>query len=247
LTFFFKGIKYKEKGIIMINTYFKILIIALVSSFIMASGSFNLSIPQKITIKEYTPPGYEPPYVYNGDTCADDGALLQATVDTLNNWSGLSDTTTTWCNVTTLNLAGDSLTYIPESIGGLTNLTSLYLYENNITEVPNSITNLTNLRVLHLAINDIASIPNDIGNLVDLQQLAIFYNDITSLPESIGDLTSVRGVYAYNNALDVNGIPDSIHNMSSLEKLYIYNNPGSDFPDIDCTVFANMILANCQK
>ncbi|MBP5093899.1 MAG: leucine-rich repeat domain-containing protein, partial [Abditibacteriota bacterium] len=56
--------------------------------------------------------------------------------------------------VGTLDLRGNNLTSLPESIGNLTNLEFLFLDYNKLTSLPSSIGNLTNLRSLYLGGNN---------------------------------------------------------------------------------------------
>ncbi|NEN91108.1 MAG: hypothetical protein F6K48_20255, partial [Okeania sp. SIO3H1] len=52
-----------------------------------------------------------------------------------------------------LDLSGNTLTTLPESITKLTNLTTLDLSDNKLIELPESISQLTNLTTLDLSDN----------------------------------------------------------------------------------------------
>lgn len=98
----------------------KIISIILLSTISIGSfseGVFNMQIPQPDYISnDWDGDGSSivAPYVYTGETCEDDGMLLQETVNELNLWSGLSNSSVDWCNLTYLNLPSKMLTFITE-------------------------------------------------------------------------------------------------------------------------------------
>jgi Leucine-rich repeat (LRR) protein len=201
-----------------------------------------------------------PPYVYKGDTCKDDSLLLQETVDELNVWSGLSNSSAEWCSLTYLNLPSKMLTSIPESVGGLSSiyainlpnnqitdvpesigelpLTILYLQGNQITEIPKSIGNLANLHTLHLNNNNLVKFPPMILNLPLLEVLHLDSNDIKSIPENINVLSNLRRFYVHGN--EIEELPNSLNSITSLtEYFYMYSNPGAPFNNISCDLVVN--------
>jgi Leucine-rich repeat (LRR) protein len=109
-----------------------------------------------------------------------------------------------------LDLSSNQLTYLPESIGNLTNLTWLKLggntYDrdelgnrtdeldwalfNKIKILPESIGNLNKLTSLNVSSNQLTTLPESIGILSELTSLNVSSNQLTTLPESIGNLTN---------------------------------------------------------
>lgn len=144
----------------------------------------------ELDINDSTPFGGIPggsitqPYVYSGDTCEDNGSLLQITVDELNLWSGFSNTTSSWCSLTGLNVNGlATSSIVPESIGGLINLTYLNLQDNKITNIPKSVINLINLEYLYLHVNELTEITIDFSLLPNLTRLFLYSNPGSPFPD----------------------------------------------------------------
>jgi hypothetical protein len=80
-------------------------------------------------------------------------------------------------NLTELDLSGNGLSTLPESIGNLTNLTDLDLSYNDLNTLPKSIGNLTNLNVLDLRENNVHSkyaLPESVGQLISRLNLTCF-------------------------------------------------------------------------
>ncbi|MDD9855846.1 MAG: leucine-rich repeat domain-containing protein [Gammaproteobacteria bacterium] len=113
-----------------------------------------------------------------------------------------------------LNLYGRELSYLPESIGNLTNLEHLYLGNNDLIVLPDSVGDLTNLKVLYLWRNYFSELPDSIGNLANLEVLDLDHNLLSVLPESIGNLTNLKCLHLESNGLVL--LPDSIGNLTDL-------------------------------
>ncbi len=131
--------------------------------------------------------------------------------------------------ITVLYLRDFYITFLPESIGNLTNLSKLYIIENQIKSLPESIGNLTNLSGLYISSNQIKSLPESIGNLTNLSKLDISFNQIKSLPESIGNLKNLCELDIRNN--QIKSLPESIGNLTNLNNLNISDTKISTLPD----------------
>lgn len=121
-----------------------------------------------------------------------------------------------------LNLSGNQLTTLPDSIGSLIHLTILDLDENRLTKLPDSICNLSKLNILNLDDNQLIELPKNIGNLNKLNILYVRHNQLTILPDSIGDLTSLTVLYLSESNLTK--IPNSISSLHELTTLDIEGN-----------------------
>jgi hypothetical protein len=119
-----------------------------------------------------------------------------------------------------LELEGNQLTSLPESIGNLTNLRQLFLSENQLTSLPESIGNLTNLIRLNISNNQISSLPESIGNLINLEELSFSDNRLTSIPDSIGNLQNLQDLdLGFNRFNGLSSLPESIGNLQNLTNL----------------------------
>jgi hypothetical protein len=198
-----------------------------------------------------------PPYVYNGDTCADDGLLTQLSADELNSWSGLTHSPAAWCGLTVLVLTSNNFNFVPDIIGGLSNLDELHIgNQTGLTALPNSIGALTDLTRLHVNNNNLVAIPKTIKNLVNLTHLYVSYNQLIEIPDILGDLSQLKFFFANNNQIatmsdtiselvalthldltvnQLNTIPDSINSLSNVSYLQLHTNPGSVFSNISCS------------
>ncbi|GKF77123.1 NB-ARC domains-containing protein, partial [Tanacetum coccineum] len=87
-----------------------------------------------------------------------------------------------------LNLKGNNLLEVPESIGGLSCLWKLNLEGNNLSEVPESIGGLSCLKKLNLEGNNLSEVPESIGGLSCLKKLNLKGNNFSSLPGSLSQL-----------------------------------------------------------
>ena len=104
------------------------------------------------------------------------------------------------------------LTYLPESIGDLSELGFLYLEWNSLTSLPTSFSQLTSLVSLTINNNWLTSLPSDFGNLNQLFFLDLGYNQLASVPESFCQLGSLQYLYLFNNQLE--SVPDCICNLN---------------------------------
>ena len=140
----------------------------------------------------------------------------------------LPDTIGNYINLKYLYLRYNQLTELPPEIGKLTNLTGLGLYDNQLTKLPPEIGKLTNLTRLSLANNKLTKLPTEIGKLTNLTELSLSNNQLTKLPPEIGKLTNLTELYLYNNQLTE--IPSEIGNLTNLTELYLDNNQLTKLP-----------------
>ena len=132
-------------------------------------------------------------------------------------------------NLKELNLSGNQITSLPESIGNLNNLRWLSLVNNQLTCLPENIGKLSNLKELHLEDNRLTSLPKNIGKLNNLQELYLENNQLKSIPESLGNIKNLEKLYLENNQLK--SIPENIGNLSNLEELDLENNQLTSLPE----------------
>jgi hypothetical protein len=95
---------------------------------------------------------------------------------------------------TSLNLNGQNLTTLPESITDFKDLVYLYLENNHLTSLPDRFGNLTNLRYLNIGGNKIDRLPESFINLSKLQGLWLVGNPLKdfSILQKLPSLQFVR-------------------------------------------------------
>lgn len=126
-----------------------------------------------------------------------------------NSKDGLSDqtpaaTTKSQTSGTTLDLSGQQLTSLPESVLSRADVTVLNLSNNQLTTLPAGINRLTNLEVLNVENNRLQSFPPEISQLKHLREILANNNRMTSLQSELGNMTWLQ-------LLDISGndIPTS--------------------------------------
>jgi Leucine-rich repeat (LRR) protein len=90
-----------------------------------------------------------------------------------------------------INLDGQNLTTLPETLRGRINTMHLSAYNNQLTSVPEWIWDLTQLRTLNLATNQLTTLSETIHQLEHLRMLDVGHNRITQLPDALGELPSL--------------------------------------------------------
>jgi internalin A len=130
---------------------------------------------------------------------------------------------------TRLDLSGENLSVLPESISQLTELESLDLSHNQLTELPEFIGRFARLKVLDLLNNKLTALPDSFGQLTHLQNLNLLHNKLTALPESFGQLTHLLYLSVSHNELT--RLPDSVSQLIYLQSLFLSHNRLSVWPE----------------
>ena len=126
------------------------------------------------------------------------------------------------------------LSFIPASIGQLTNLERLsicgFLQINKLESLPKSIGSLTSLKELVLENNRLNSLPESIGALKDLEVLNLYGNNLNTLPNSIGKLKNLKSLYLALNR--IKSLPKSMKNLSNLREVSLHQNAMNELPSV---------------
>ena len=126
--------------------------------------------------------------------------------------------------LTDLNVGGNQLTALPDTLGALTGLTELWAYSNKLSTLPDSIAAaLTRVKKLNLYNNKFTTLPKPIIKLTSLIELNLCNNQLVILPDSIAALMALEELYLFNNKLVT--LPDSIAALTALETLNLGSNP----------------------
>lgn len=89
----------------------------------------------------------------------------------------------------TVNLSGQELTTIPESVLAQSDITELNLSNNQLTTLPAGISRLRKLEVLNVENNRIASFPNELSQLKQLRQLLANNNRMNGISGQLETMT----------------------------------------------------------
>lgn len=113
-----------------------------------------------------------------------------------------------------INLAGNALKVLPESLGSCRELTHISVERNLLVSIPESISKLTKLEHLILSFNMLQTLPEGISQLCNLEHLKVDHNSLKELPTDIGRLDKLTVLAVNHNNLKY--LPGSIARMVSL-------------------------------
>jgi len=92
-----------------------------------------------------------------------------------------------------LDLSGQGLNKLPESVLNQKDLEELNISDNNLEgALPAEIRHLSNLKVLLAGDNNMTGVPAEIGQLSKLEILDLSNNELTGLPNELGNLKNLR-------------------------------------------------------
>lgn len=104
-------------------------------------------------------------------------------------------------NIEYLDLTGNNLKTIPESVYGLAKLKTLNIGSNNISQVNPNISKLSNLFELRLEESELSELP-DLSNLQNLESINLSGNNLTRLPPGIESLSKLKYINLSGNKIN---------------------------------------------
>jgi Leucine-rich repeat (LRR) protein len=126
-------------------------------------------------------------------------------------------------HVTKLNLSRNNLTSLPIWFGEVfENLTSLNLSKNGLFHLPKNFSNLEKLRELNLAYNKFEFMPRPVLQLKSAQLLNLSHNVILFIPSDITQMENLVTLDICVNRLM--NLPPEMSKMKSLKQLYVEGN-----------------------
>ncbi|KAG8188045.1 hypothetical protein JTE90_009919 [Oedothorax gibbosus] len=165
-------------------------------------------------------------------------------------------------NLEQLDVSGNNITSLPESIGKLKSLTFLDLGSsfdelernpmisngNDIVYLPSTFCGLQNISKLELDENQIKELPHDFGLLSNLAYLDLSHNLLQALPDSFGHLKNLKVCLLSMNYMK--SLPESFGMLPSIEDLKLDLNLLEELPESfeKLTTLINLDLyKNCLK
>ncbi|CAM9423528.1 unnamed protein product [Choristocarpus tenellus] len=93
-----------------------------------------------------------------------------------------------------LDVSGNRLGILPDTVFALTGLERLDLSGNNLETIPSGISRLTELRYLHLSNNSLTRLPSEMEQLTRLEELHVDGNEFMRgiLEETLGRLPGLQ-------------------------------------------------------
>uniref|UniRef100_A0A671N793 Leucine-rich repeat-containing protein 1-like n=1 Tax=Sinocyclocheilus anshuiensis TaxID=1608454 RepID=A0A671N793_9TELE len=125
-------------------------------------------------------------------------------------------------SLTCLSINDISLQALPDNIGNLCNLVSLELRENLLTYLPESLSQLHKLEELDVGSNELYNLPETIGCLVSLKDLWLDGNQLSEIPPELGSMRSLTCLDVSENKLE--HLPEEMGSLLSLTDLLVSQN-----------------------
>lgn len=133
-------------------------------------------------------------------------------------------------SLTTLNVSGNELETLPDTIGLLQDtMEKLLADDNGLRDIPPSMNQLQRLRVLRLRGNKLSRLDDTFGtNMCDMQELHVDDNCLMELPSGVCCMTALEILEAGDNKLI--SLPDDLGNLKKLKVLNVTNNQLTKMP-----------------
>lgn len=116
-----------------------------------------------------------------------------------------------------VDLSGQQLTTIPDSILNQADITELNLSNNQIATLPAGIAKLTNLEVLNIENNRLESFPDEIAQIKSLKRILANNNRLNSVGSSINIMTWLEYVDISGNNITANEINELKRSLSTTD------------------------------
>ena len=132
--------------------------------------------------------------------------------------------------LTTLNVGGNELETLPETIGLLQEtIQKLIADDNGLRHIPTSVNQLKRLRILRLRGNKLSGLDDSFGvNMSDMRELHVDDNCLMQLPSGVCFMTSLETLEAGDNKL--RSLPEELGNLKNLQVLNLTNNQLTKIP-----------------
>lgn len=133
-----------------------------------------------------------------------------------------------WQTLEFLFLSHNQLVNLPDNMK-MPLLKSLEIHGNQLQSLPESIGNLARLRLLDVGNNLLKSLPKSIGRLSSLSMLVVKNNNLMHLPDELVYLKQLKHFYASHNKLKV--LPEDVHDLKDLELWDLSHNDLEKLPE----------------
>lgn len=121
-----------------------------------------------------------------------------------------------------IDLHGNSLETLPETIAYCEALKSLNLYDNPISFLPRNIAKLVSLEYFYMSDGNLKKLPAEFFELTTLKWLALSNMQLESLPKEVEKLQALSWLYLANNRIEV--LPREIVRLPKLREIFLEHN-----------------------